>query len=98
MHKIHLNGADAEAVAEIMGGVLIMVNETDDIATISGGDPGGTPRRGRIDGPRRARKRSAFSVSATNYYDLADNIENTTDEELERIIAAGGDESKEGAA
>ena len=39
MHKIHLNGADAEAVAEIMGGVLIMVNETDGIATISGGDP-----------------------------------------------------------
>lgn len=39
MHRIHLNGADAEAVAEIMGGVLIMVNETDGIATISGGDP-----------------------------------------------------------
>ena len=39
MHKIHLNGADAEKIAEIMGGVLIMVNETDSIATISGGDP-----------------------------------------------------------
>ena len=39
MHKIHLNGADAEKVAEIMGGVLIMVNETDDVASIAGGDP-----------------------------------------------------------
>ena len=30
--------------------------------------------------------------------ELQNNIENTTDEELERIIAADGDESKEGAA
>ena len=43
-------------------------------------------------------KEALFTVSATNFYDLGDNIENTTDEELERIIAAGGDESKEGAA
>ena len=43
-------------------------------------------------------KEALFTVSATNFYDLGDNIENTTDEELERIIAADGDESKEGAA
>ncbi len=39
MHTIHLNGADPEKTAELMGGTLIMVNESDGIATIVGGDP-----------------------------------------------------------
>ena len=38
MHQVHLNGADPEKIAKIMGGTLIMHNTTDDIATISGGD------------------------------------------------------------
>lgn len=36
-------------------------------------------------------------VSATNYYDLADNIESTSDEELRQIIAANGSEKLEEA-
>lgn len=56
-------------------------------------------RRGAVSMDREELEKEAlFTVSATNFYDLGDNIENTTDEELERIIAAGGDESKEGAA
>ena len=39
MYKVHLNGADADTIAQIMGGTIIMVNATDDIATIAGGDP-----------------------------------------------------------
>lgn len=39
MYTIHLNGADPEKVAQLIGGTLIMVNESDDIATIAGGDP-----------------------------------------------------------
>lgn len=39
MHHIHLNGASAEKIAELMGGTLIMVNESDGIAMIAGGDP-----------------------------------------------------------
>lgn len=39
LHTVHLNGADAEAVANLMGGTLIMTNVTDGIATIAGGDP-----------------------------------------------------------
>ena len=38
MNKIFLNGADAEKVANIIGGTLIMLNESNDIAMISGGD------------------------------------------------------------
>lgn len=38
MNTIHLNGADAEKIAELIGGTLIMVNETDDTALIAGGD------------------------------------------------------------
>lgn len=38
MNKVYLNGADATKVAELIGGTLIMVNESDDIATIAGGD------------------------------------------------------------
>lgn len=38
MNYIHLNGADAQAIADLIGGTLIMVNETDDIASIAGGD------------------------------------------------------------
>ena len=43
------------------------------------------------------------TVSADNYYDLADNIDSTTDYELSRIIDCGGDynlelEIEEGAA
>lgn len=39
MNTVHLNGADAEKIAELMGGTLIMVNESDDTAMIAGGDP-----------------------------------------------------------
>lgn len=39
MHTVHLNGADAQKIADLMGGVLIMHNVTDDTALISGGDP-----------------------------------------------------------
>ena len=39
MHEVHLNGANPEKIAEIMGGVLIMHDETHDTATIAGGDP-----------------------------------------------------------
>ena len=38
MNTIHLNGADAEAIAKLIGGTLIMVNVTDDTAMIAGGD------------------------------------------------------------
>lgn len=38
LHTVHLNGADAQKIADLMGGVLIMHNVTDDTATISGGD------------------------------------------------------------
>lgn len=38
MHKVTLNGADPQKIADIMGGVLIMHNVTDDTALISGGD------------------------------------------------------------
>lgn len=38
MQQVHLNGANADKVAELMGGTLIMVDETNDIATIAGGD------------------------------------------------------------
>ena len=37
------------------------------------------------------------AVSATNYYDLADNIDATSDDELYKIIDADGDETKEEA-
>ncbi|MET4003888.1 hypothetical protein ABIB48_002626 [Arthrobacter sp. UYCu511] len=47
MNKIHLNGADAEAIAELIGGTLIMVNESDGIATIAGGD---TTKLSRLSG------------------------------------------------
>lgn len=35
------------------------------------------------------------AVSAANYYDLADNIDATSDAELYKIIDADGDETKE---
>ena len=38
MNTIHLHGADAQRVADLMGGTLIMVNETDGTAMIAGGD------------------------------------------------------------
>lgn len=38
------------------------------------------------------------AVSATNYYDLADNIDATSDDELRHIIAANGNEAEEGKA
>lgn len=38
MNTIHLNGADANKIAEIIGGTLIMVNVSDDTAMIVGGD------------------------------------------------------------
>jgi hypothetical protein len=38
MNTIHLNGADAHKVAELIGGVLILWNITDDTAMIAGGD------------------------------------------------------------
>ena len=38
MNTVKLNGASAEKIAKLIGGVLIMVNLTDDTATISGGD------------------------------------------------------------
>lgn len=37
MTKIHLNGADAQKVADLIGGVLIMING-DGTAWIDGGD------------------------------------------------------------
>lgn len=37
MHQIKLNGANAETIAEKIGGTLIAVNG--DTAIISGGDP-----------------------------------------------------------
>lgn len=43
MHTVHLNGADAQKIADLMGGVLIMHNVTDDTALISGGDPSKIP-------------------------------------------------------
>ena len=39
MHIVHLNGANAEKIAELIGGTLVMVNESDDTAMIAGGDP-----------------------------------------------------------
>ncbi len=38
MNQVNLNGADAQEVADLIGGVLILVNTTDDIASIAGGD------------------------------------------------------------
>ncbi|MDR6794709.1 hypothetical protein J2X12_004143 [Pseudarthrobacter oxydans] len=38
MNTINLNGADADKVAELIGGTLILVNITDDTAMIAGGD------------------------------------------------------------
>ena len=38
MNKIHLNGADPDKIAELIGGTLVLHNTTDDIALISGGD------------------------------------------------------------
>lgn len=38
MHTVHLNGANPEKIAEIMGGTLIMHDVTNDEATIAGGD------------------------------------------------------------
>lgn len=38
MNTIHLNGADADAIANLIGGTVIMVNITDDTAMIAGGD------------------------------------------------------------
>lgn len=38
MTTVHLSGADAQAIADLMGGTLIMINESDDTALISGGD------------------------------------------------------------
>ena len=38
MNKIYLNGANAQKIADLIGGTLIMVNETDDTALIVGGD------------------------------------------------------------
>jgi hypothetical protein len=39
MYRVHLNGADPEKTAELMGGTLIMVDVTHDTAMIAGGDP-----------------------------------------------------------
>ena len=49
MHTVHLNGADAQKIADLMGGVLIMTNVTDGTALISGGDPSKTPATDRPD-------------------------------------------------
>ena len=38
MNIIKLNGANPQKVADLIGGVLIMHNASDDTATISGGD------------------------------------------------------------
>jgi hypothetical protein len=38
MNTIHLNGADADKIAELIGGTLILWNITDDTAMIAGGD------------------------------------------------------------
>jgi len=38
MNEVKLNGASAEKVAELIGGVLIMVDLTNDTAMIVGGD------------------------------------------------------------
>lgn len=38
MNTIKLNGADAQKIADLIGGTLIMVNVTDDTAMIAGGD------------------------------------------------------------
>ncbi len=40
-------------------------------------------------------KHTLMIVSSDLYYDLADNIDNVTDEELIRIIACNGDFKKE---
>lgn len=39
MHTVTLNGADAEQVAKVMGGTLIMEDVTNGTAMIAGGDP-----------------------------------------------------------
>lgn len=38
MNTIHLNGADANKIAEVIGGTLILWNITDGTAMIAGGD------------------------------------------------------------
>jgi len=38
MNTIKLNGADAQKIAALIGGTLIMVNVSDDTAMIAGGD------------------------------------------------------------
>lgn len=38
LNTIKLNGADAQATADLIGGTLIMVDLTNDEAMISGGD------------------------------------------------------------
>ena len=38
MNKIHLNGANPDKIAELIGGTLIMHDTTNDIASIAGGD------------------------------------------------------------
>jgi hypothetical protein len=38
MHTIGLNGANPEAIAELIGGTLILVNVSADTAMIAGGD------------------------------------------------------------
>lgn len=38
MNNIKLNGADAQAIADLIGGTLILVDETNDSCLIAGGD------------------------------------------------------------
>lgn len=49
-------------------------------------------------GREELEREALWRVSATNYYDLADNIDATSDDELRHIIAANGNEAKEARA
>lgn len=68
-----------------------VLNEAAALARIHRDDAPTTEGMGREDLIREA----VWRVSATNYYDLKDNIDATSDDELRQIIAANGDELKE---
>ena len=80
----YLSKKDAEARARAL-------NEADALARKHRDEAPTTEGMGREDLEREA----LWRISATNYYDLADNIDETSDDELRQIIAANGNEAEE---
>lgn len=80
----YLSKKDAEARAR-------KLNEADALARKHRDEAPSTDGLDREELEREA----LWRVSATNYYDLADNIDATSDDELRQIIAANGNEAEE---